>query len=245
MKSLLEVIGIPSNYCLVMSGSTPPRLINEFPSSQFNHVFLCAPLNGDTVWLECTSQVVPCGYIGDFTDDRDVLLIDENGGKVVHTKSYTANETVKSCHATFFIDEDGNGTVKMKNVYKGLYYEDIQYVLLSDDAEKKKQLYERIEIPNIELITYNHREMKERIPVVYENIDMYVRNTLSVMGDRLLVTMNQTNKFTNVPRRVSDRKSDILIRRAYTEIDTVVYQMPDGFTVTKVPQGTTITSPFG
>lgn len=245
MKSMLEIVGIKSNYCLVMAGSDKPRLIKDFPSSQFNHAFLSVPLQNDTLWLECTSQTVPCGYIGDFTDDRDVLLIDDNGGKVVHTKIYSVNENVKSSKVVVDLNDNGNASANISTDYNGLFYEDMNRLISSDDADKKKLLYDRIEIPNFELSGFNHQVIKDRIPVVKENLNVNIRNCGTFMGDRMVLNLNLTNQVSNVPKRTSERKSDIFIRRSFMEVDTIVYKVPVLFTVNKVPADIEIKSDFG
>ena len=64
-------------------------LEKDFASMQGNHVILNIPVeNQEDIWLECTSQKLPFGFIGDFTDDRDVLVITPEGGKIQHTKKY-------------------------------------------------------------------------------------------------------------------------------------------------------------
>ncbi|HEX4852096.1 MAG TPA: DUF3857 domain-containing protein, partial [Puia sp.] len=56
MYSLLKEIGIKSYYTLIRGGENEKPVVPDFPSSQFNHVILCVPLDKDSVWLECTSQ---------------------------------------------------------------------------------------------------------------------------------------------------------------------------------------------
>ena len=38
---------------------------------------------GDTIWLDCTSNDDPFNFLGDFTDDRLALQVDESGGTLV------------------------------------------------------------------------------------------------------------------------------------------------------------------
>ena len=69
MFSLLKAVGIKSNYCLVSAGDDAKnhQMIVDFPSSQFNHAILCVPFQKDSMWLECTNQILKAGYMSDFT----------------------------------------------------------------------------------------------------------------------------------------------------------------------------------
>ena len=59
MKSMLNYAGVNANYILARAGSDVPDVIAEFPSNQFNHVYLGVPMKTDTLYLECTSQESP------------------------------------------------------------------------------------------------------------------------------------------------------------------------------------------
>jgi transglutaminase-like putative cysteine protease len=245
MRSMLNAFGIKAYYTLVMAREDAPRMRKDFPSNQFNHAFLCVPNENDTLWLECTSQYLPCGYNGTFTDDRDVLLITEDGGKVVHTPAYNAQHNRQVRTAIIELAADGGGAAKLKNVYHGIFYEKLLPIMLSDDVDRKKKMTEWLDIPDFELVIFNHKEVRERIPSVIETADLQLNNYASVMGTRLLVPLNLMTKEDLLPRKKEERRSDILIRRAYTDIDTITYKIPQFYKVEGIPANDGIKSDFG
>jgi hypothetical protein len=245
MYSLLKIAGVKSHYTLVNAGDNNLIVTPEFPSIRFNHVFLCVPLENDTLWLECTSQTVPCGYLGSFTDDRDVLVIKEDGGHLVHTKVYTAEENTKSTKAIVNLYADGRGQVFISRKYQGQFYDEIEPVLRSDDADKKKLIYKYNEIPDFKLNSFKYNVEKSRIPVVYEDLDLYLGNYATLMGNNMFLPLNLLNKYSSLPKRAEDRKSDIYIPRAFTEIDTVIYNLPEGYIWSGTPEQKEISSDYG
>lgn len=245
MKSMLKVVGIDSYYIEVIAGHDAPKLIKEFPCNQFNHVFLCIPQNNDTIWLECTSQRNPFGYIGTFTGDREVLLIDEDGGKIVKTKTYNMEDNHQSRKAMVFLDDQGCGTVDVTTFYKGLLYENIVKILRSDETDKKKILNNSIQIPEFKIESFNHDESKEIIPFVEQNLKLTINNYGSKFGDRLLINLNLMNKIEQAPKTIKNRKSDIQIRNSFMETDTIIYKIPDNYFIEDIPENLTINSKFG
>ena len=70
MVAMLKEAGIKGYYTIIMAGKNAPEVIPDFPNDQFNHIIVAVPNNRDTLWLECTSQTNPFGYLGHFTGDR-------------------------------------------------------------------------------------------------------------------------------------------------------------------------------
>lgn len=69
-RSLLKEFNVPSYYAVVYGDNKKRDLVEEFVSMQGNHVILGVPNADDNItWLECTSQTLPFGFQGDFTDD--------------------------------------------------------------------------------------------------------------------------------------------------------------------------------
>jgi hypothetical protein len=117
MYSLLKEAGINSHYTLIKAGSFENMLLPEFPSNQFDHVILCVPVKNDTIWLECTSQTDPFGYMGAFTGNRKALLITEEGGVVVNTKNYLKEDNLQLRKAVGNIIEDGSLQTSIETKY--------------------------------------------------------------------------------------------------------------------------------
>lgn len=245
MQAILDYAGIESYYTLVNSGNNKKEVLNNFPSNQFNHVFLCVPVENDTIWLECTSQTEPCGYLGTSTDDRYVLVIREDGGQLVKTPEYTVNNNIITNCANVELTEEGSGSVSFERKYKGIFFEYADYIMRSDDNTKKEKMYKSIDIPHFTLIDYNHEAFKERIPWIVENVSLELGNYATKMGSNIFLTLNLMNQIEYVPKKLDERLSDIYIARSYVEHDTIIYNLPEGYTMSSVPEPVNIESKFG
>ncbi|HET7818011.1 MAG TPA: DUF3857 domain-containing protein [Bacteroidia bacterium] len=245
MQAMLNVVGIKSHYTLVLAGRDAPNIIPSFPSPRFNHAFLCVPEKNDTLWLECTSQHQPFAAMGTFTDDRDVLIVTRDGGKLVHTKSYTQNENNQVRNIIINIDSTGNGQVDAKTVYKGKFYDDFSYILRMDDKDKKKQVIDHLYIPNFQLINFKYIEDKSKLPSITEELDLEVNNYVTTLGDKMLLNLNIMTKIIPLPQQTSKRISPIFIRRACTQVDTIIYKLPKGYTFNSKLEPKLIRSAFG
>jgi transglutaminase-like putative cysteine protease len=245
-KSLLSAIGIKSYYTLVKAGSENNSIDNSFPSSQFNHAIVCVPIDKDTVWLECTNQRMPCGYNGDFTDDRDVLLVDGENSKLVHTRKYSAEENCINRFSKVVINDETTGESQVRARYTGLCYDDLMPIYYADNADKLKQVTQRIKLPSFTLNKFDYQENRSRTPYFDEYLNISVTNYVHKMADNIfLLPLNFMNKLSSIPEKVRNRKTEMCIRRPYMENDTVQYQLPKEFQITDLPSKSEINGKFG
>lgn len=244
-KSLLSAVGIKSYYIVVNADEDGERFDETFPSNQFNHVMLCVPLSKDTVWLECTSQRKPCGYNGGFTDDRDVLLVDGENSRLVHTRVYSVKENCINRTSKVILTDDESGEAVVKASYKGLSTEDIDPIYYADAADKLKKVTHRIELPSFSLISFDYKENRGQTPSYDESLKLTFTNYLRKMGDNILLPVNFMNKLNNLPDKVRNRQTEMCINRPYMEVDTVVYQLPKEMLVTGLPDKSELSTQFG
>jgi len=138
MRALLKAINIDADYAIIRAGTNEKPADFSFPNNTFNHAILCIPFKNDTTWLECTSTTTPFGKLGSFTENRNALLITEDGGKLVNTPRSTMQDNQFNSEAHIVISEDGSAKAKVKILCTGAYREDyIELTALKIDEQKQ------------------------------------------------------------------------------------------------------------
>lgn len=246
MYSILKEAEIPSFYTLIKSGRNTGHILDDFPSQQFDHVILCVPLSKDTVWLECTSQTLPAGYLSNFTCDRNALLIDENGGKLVHTPKYGLNENTEIRKVTATLDDDATLNVKSFTRYKAMQEDMLHQVVHFLSRDKIKEfLHEQLDFGTYDVTNFEYTEQKSILPVMQESLDLTVSNYATITGKRLFIIPNVMTRSSTKMNTDEERKSDIVLHTEYRDIDSVEISIPKGYTAESISEPITIESKFG
>lgn len=248
MQALLAEAGIRSHYTLVKAGTGETDFIEDFTVDQFNHIILCVPGVKDTTWLECTSQTAPAGYLGGFTNDRPVLLITEQGGKLVRTPAYPAAQNLQLRHIVAEADESGNLKVNCNTRYTGLQ-QDVYHSVVSYLNKEKQLEYvkDRLSLPSFSIrqLDYKAHADARPVPEMEESLELTVPNYASVTGKRLFIVPNILNRQSSRLAADSTRHSDIYLRKAYRDTDTVQITVPAGYTPESIMNEVKLFTPFG
>lgn len=235
-KAMLSAVGIPSYVALVRAGNETIDLRTDLPANQFNHAFLCVPGAGvtprDTLWLECTSQRTPAGYLGDFTGDRYVLLITPDGGTLVRTPAYSPEQNRQQRRVTVTLAPDGGATAQVRTRYTGLQqepYSDVLHTLNRD--QQRDWLIKHSDLPSLDLVNFNLTETQAVIPAVTETLTLTARRWASPSGSRLFLPLNLLSTVGNAPVLTKPRRLPVVLSAAYDfeDTDTVAYTLPDGY----------------
>ena len=244
MKSLLEVVGINSYYCVVKAGNDATPIDKDFVCSQFNHVFLMLPLNSDTLYLECTSQQVPFGYNGTFTDDRDILVIDSLGSYIKRTNVYNKDKNKIVNNFVFNISSDLKSEVFQTSKYIGVASEDFRYIKELKPEKQREIFLKRVGLRNVKISNINYIESRDIIPVITEKVQFSVPQIAQVSNKSVLIPINQVTNNEELPR-LSERKSQIYIPRSQMQIDTIKYNFPQNIIVDRIPNSNNFSTEFG
>jgi hypothetical protein len=246
-QALLNAVNIDSYYCIVMADhSRKFSLLSDFPSmDQANHIILCIPFKNDTTWCDCTSQTIPFGYIGDFTDDRTVLACTPAGGKLMQTPKYTAENNLKYRKADFILNSDGDLSGNMTTTFAGVNYTDREWVNLQSPTDQQKAMQRIYPINNMDIEKLEITQDKSLKPVTTEKIELIAHEYAAVNGDKINFLLNIANRLREAPRNVLNRKTDVYINEGYTEKDEVTYTLPAGYREDNEPLNVSIRKPFG
>lgn len=245
-KSMLEAIGIESFPALVYAGEehTDMNYSEDFSYPMFNHVILTIP--SENIWLECTSKENPTNYLGTFTDDRTVLLITENGGKLSHTPAIPIEKNALTGKTTIDLTEKGEAFITSSNLLTGPAHEDFRDLENYYSAEElEKWFLQTTDLPSCELKKITIQSDKDR-PKALFNYEATVGKYGSKGGKRLFVPVNCINSFDDVPDALEKRLWPVVVKRGYMESDEITLNFPAGYEVESIPQASIdLKSEFG
>lgn len=247
--AMLRAVGVPAYYALIRAAAEEQDAqLPDFPNAWFNHVIVCVPLpQGDTIWLECTSQIESCGFLGSFTDSRPALLVTLEGGKLVWTPEYdeTVNTIRRETEAT--VAADGSATLRSEETYRGMAQEIPSALADLPDEQRKKYLYKQLNVSDFEILRLEFNRNRGRGPEVKQHLEMTLPRLASVSGKRLFLPANLlASKLEIPPPPDSTRRFAVQARsRGLTEEDTLVFTVPEGYTLENTLEPVALTSVFG
>jgi hypothetical protein len=202
-------------------------------------------MNDDTIWLECTNQKIPFGFISQNISDRKALLITEEGGKIVKTTRYPGEINSQLRTASIILYEDKHAEAKINTIYSGLQYGNIIGIINGSNKEQKDHLYQTLSLNDFEITEFNYYEKKDIIPEVSEKISLNINNWASIAGKRLIIPLNLLNRWEYIPDSTRTRKTNIVFRIPYYDSDTVRFNIPQNYTLDFLPEDQRLVSDFG
>lgn len=244
-KSLLEVAEIPSYYTVLYGGGDKRDIQPDFVSMQGNHAILSIPNGDDYVWLECTSQEIPFGFIGDFTDDRDVVVITPEGGKIVHTDIYDYSKNTQHLKGNYKVTEEGAIQAEVEIQSGGIQYNDRYHVGKQIESDQKKYYYGFWDHINNMKITSIDIENDRRNIVMNEKVVFTADSYASFAGEEILLSLNAFNRYTSIPKRYKERNLELQIDRGFVDADEVMIAIPTSYKLPDTFENIHIESEFG
>ena len=245
-KSLMDAVGVESYYTAVYAGRNKRSMENDVVSVQGNHVFLYIPSEEKDIWLECTSQTVPFGYQGTFTDDRDVLVISPEGGIIKHTGVHDDKNSFQNTLADYKINSEGSLEANIKISSGGIQYRN--HYDLEKKSERDVHEYYKSDywsyINNLTVNNYHFSNNRDGI-IFKENVKIGASDYTTFSGDRMLFIVNAFNRVSHIPKRYRNRKLPLEISRGFVDSDEFIIDLPTEYSVEAIPKAVKMENKFG
>ena len=247
MYTLLKVAGIPSFPVLIRAGEHVPEILSDFPSNQFNHVVLSVPLEADTVWLENTSQTIPFGHLGAFTEDRYALLLKPDGGHLVRTPRSRAQDNGQVRRAHVQLHASGDAVAEVHTRYSGNQQDRVRRALASSSGhERKEWLLDHVNLPSFEVVSVDFSDADAPATTLLLPLTLKLSRYAARTGKRLFLPVNLMERWSDVPPSVEKRSQPLeYFSYPFIDADTIRYALPEGFTVEAMPEPVVLEAAFG
>lgn len=244
-RALLEVVGVPSYYTELYGDRDIRDIEADFFSIQGNHAILCVPHQGESIFLECTSQDDPFGFQANFTDDRDVVVMKPEGGEIIHTKKYHDSDNGQFSTGNYSLDALGNLSGAIKIVSTGSQYNSKAATEKMQPTEKDIH-YKRYwtNINNLKIAKIDLQNDKEKIQFI-ENISISAENYAPNTAGKMMVPINVYNQFSGTIKRIRNRKNPFEIPRGYLDTDEITIALPAGFQIEFLPSNFELKTKYG
>lgn len=189
-NTLCNAHGIDATLALVYAGDEKFSAKEDFfSSSQFNHVISKLDIEDKTYWVDCTSKVNPFNYLGNFTDDRNVLLFDDDLGIITKTPEYkyiqktnTSMDLSSNNEMDVTIDLDTEGINIGGKLYK------MSSMSVQEKATYQKKILSEYRDPKIDDYTYEfdttNLTFKEKFKIKCYNVGEKLGNHLKLKLNR-------------------------------------------------------------
>jgi hypothetical protein len=201
------------------------------------------PLQGDTIWLDCTSDGA-FNHLGTFTQDRDVFVIEKNKSYFTRTPALSKDDVNESRNVKISRSSQNEAIANFCNTYKGNKYE-ILYQLAHSSSESDKALIIRNNcIENgFEAIDFKLAEAQRDSSEIRLTYSARSDKIYNIYGNELLISI--------IPFSIPDfekpknRKLPVQLDYPVYKMDTLEYEIPFQYSVTDSLQNQSVSSEFG
>lgn len=243
-RSLLKAYDIESYYTCIYGGDKK-SFEEDIIAKQSNHVIVSVPNEGSYIFLECTNQTNPFGYLSNFTSNRNALIIKPTGGEVVNTTFYKTENNTQETKSIITVLENGSISGNAEIISKSIQYKNVSH--LETKSTKDQIEYYRnhfghlnnLDISNLKL--KNNREdfsFSEAFSFKAEN---YYEKSLNT----IILPLNVFNRYSRIPLKYRNKKFSFEIEYGFIDADEIEIILPENYSITQLPEKVTLKEKFG
>jgi hypothetical protein len=244
MVSLLKAVNIPAYYAIVNAGENEEPLEPSFPYDISDHIIVCIPFKNDTTWLECTSTTQPFGKLGPFTENRNALVITEDGGKLMNTPKSIAEDNQFNSEVHIALDADGGAKAQVKILSTGEYRYDYIELCEAKEDKQKSYLLEDLGMKQPSVFDIKSGADKDGVKELDLNLE-YDRLYDIAAGDKQFYHPNILALWDNTVPILEKRKTDYYFDFPRIKTCVTTIDLPTGFEVETLPANQQLKFTYG
>lgn len=246
--AMLNVAGIKAYPALILTQDRG-TVMSDFPSSQFNHVITCAPLEKDTLWLDCTLNYCPFGELPAGDEGCQALVVMEDSAALLVTPVSSAEENnfSASIHAT--LRPDGSlvtaGTLAPTGNFESHYRGFLNECTPTQKREWLGWLIGRY-APNYTLSSSDFESLSDPDAPLTVGFSAELIKYPTRTGDELLMNLNLLRRVdAEDVLKEEERQYPVDNEFAFIEDYELALDLPEDLAVKAVPDEEDIVLPFG
>ncbi|MFZ1235552.1 MAG: DUF3857 domain-containing protein [Prevotella sp.] len=244
LKSMLDVIGIKSDYTIIRADEDNKALQKDFTCFlRTNHIVLRVPLPKDTLWLECTNTKVPFGYIHEDISGHNAIAVVPGGAEFVKLPDYPDSVNLSKNEVAIDLMPDAQTLIKVKNTNHLKQYEEVLGLTTLKNNEQIDYFRRNINLQKATVDHLNIQEDKSEAPILSFDYDISSSYGIKA-GNRYFIPINVFRNNKNNLHK-ANRKLDIVINNGWQQVDRIEFNIPDGYEIEFLPQPLSIDTPFG
>lgn len=226
MKHILKAAGIVSYPAIIKSGTNAAPADPDFPNEGFDHVILCVPNGKDSIWLECTSKLTPAGVPGNFTENRNALLVTENGGVLVNTPKSKAIHNQWHAKSYIKLYDDGSALISSNVYVTGEFNEKVNYLLTNKSkADLKKVLINAFGIKSPD--DFELQPLLDSADGTIVKLKLAYGRYFDVQaGKKMFFPVRHYRFYENELQDTSSRTTDYQFSFPFIKTDSLVFEIP-------------------
>jgi hypothetical protein len=225
MKAALKSVGIKSYVAIINSDYNELPVDAGFPSNDFNHVILCVP-GIDSIWLECTSSTIDFAELGTFTENRNALLITDEGGVLVATPASHSATNISSTVTTVTMLDDMSAQTETVFNTRGEYKEIMNEILKENRDDQKEVIVSSFgfkQPDNFELIGGQASNgYRPKLIMALRSIPEFSS------GNKWFISPRIYKMWSHVLPKSENRKYDFYFHYPFEKYDTTIFKLPAG-----------------
>ncbi|MCU4175267.1 DUF3857 domain-containing protein [Carboxylicivirga sp. N1Y90] len=229
MMAMLKEVGINSLCADVYAGYNPVKINSQYPSQQFNHVILCVPQEKDSIWLECTSSSAPINYLGAFTQNRQVLLIEKDKSRLVTTPTLLPHQCAENYYSQLKVNSQGNADIEVRAQLQGQAFDYFESFNDGISKDKHADILDEIGfLRGVDIQAIEFDRPNKDSALITLDINASIPNLAEKMGNKLLI--KPIKRFGIKLEKPEKRTQEVIINYPILKTDSICIQLPQNIT---------------